>query len=142
MADIWVLVADSSDARIYAARNLRSPLDLVATLSHQASRLHARDLGSDAPGRVHDRFGPARHSLDEGQQLKTTEKQRFAREIADRLAEAHRQKKFDRLVVMAGPAFLGMLRHLLSKPLAAAVIAEVPKDLVAQDVAAIQAHIP
>ena len=142
MTAIWILVTDSSEARIYSARNRRSSLDLVDTLTHAASRLHARDLGPDVPGRVHDRFGPGRHSLDQGERLKASEKQRFAREIEAHLAEAHRQKKFDRLIVMAGPAFLGMLRDSFSKPLAESVLAEVPKDLVAQDVAAIQAHLP
>ena len=142
MNDIWVLVADSSEARIFAARNLRSSLDLVDTLTHAASRLHARDLGSDVPGRVHDRFGPGRHSLDQGQQLKDTEKERFAREISAYLAEGQRQKKLARLVVMAGPEFLGILRDSFGKPLAESVLAEVPKDLVAQDVAAIQTHLP
>jgi protein required for attachment to host cells len=142
MADIWVLVTDSSEARIYSARNLRGELELVETLTHEASRLHARDLGSDVPGRVHDRFGPGRHSLDQGQKLKSAEKQRFGREIATCLAEAQRQKKFDRLVVMAGPAFLGILRDCFSKPVAETVIAEISKDLVAHDVAAIRAHLP
>ena len=142
MADVWILVTDSSEARIYSARNLRSELELVDTLTHEASRLHARDLGSDVPGRVHDRFGPGRHSLDQGQQLKHTEKQRFAREIAARLAEAQQQRKFDRLVVMAGPEFLGILRDCLDKSVAETVIAEVSKDLVAHDVAAIRTHLP
>ncbi len=142
MADVWIVVADSSEARIYAARNPRSELELLDTLTHAASRMHPRDLVSDAPGRVHDRFGPGRHSLDQGQQLKHTEKERFAREIAARLTEAHRQKKFDRLVIMAGPAFLGILRACFDKSVAQTVIAEISKDLIAQDVAAIRAHLP
>jgi protein required for attachment to host cells len=142
MTDIWVLVADSSEARIYAARHRRSPLELVTTMQHEASRIHPRDLGTDVPGRVHDRFGPARHSLNGSQQVKLEERQRFAREIAAHLGEAHRQKKFAQLVVMAGPAFLGVLRESFGKALAATVVAEVPKDLVAHDPAAIQEHLP
>lgn len=142
MGDIWILVADSSAAHIYAARHRRADLSLVQSLQHEESRLHARDRGTDVPGRVHDRFGPARHSLDSAQGVKAEERHRFAREIAAVLAEGHRQKKFEQLVVMAGPAFLGTLRDCFSKPLAKAVVAEVPKDLVAQDAAAIQAHIP
>jgi protein required for attachment to host cells len=121
---------------------MRSQLELIDTLTHEASRLRARDIGSGSPGRVHDRLGPSRHSLDQGQQLKNTEKERFAREIAARLAEGRRQKKFDRLVIMASPAFLGILRDCLGKPVSEAVVATVPKDLVAHDVAAIQAHLP
>jgi protein required for attachment to host cells len=142
MADVWVLVADSSEARIYSGRHLRSPLTLVDTMTHAISRAHPRDLVSDAPGRVHDRMGPGRHAIDAGRQMKLEERGRFAREIAGRLAEAHRLKKFDKLVVMAGPAFLGNLRECFSKQLAETIVAEVPKDLIAQDVTAIQAHLP
>jgi protein required for attachment to host cells len=142
MADTWVVVADSSEARIYAARRKKGPLVLVDSLSHAASRMHPRDLVTDVPGRVHDRFGPGRHSLAQGQEIRDEERQRFAREVAGRLAGAQRQKKFDRLIVMAGPAFLGSLRDVFSKPLAEAVVAEIPKDLVGQDATAIQAHLP
>lgn len=142
MSDIWVLVADSSEARIYAARHVSSPLALVETLTHAVGRAHPRDLGSDAPGRVHDRMGAARHSIDAGQQLKVEERSRFAREIAERLEHAQREKKFGRLFVMAGPTFLGVLRESFGKALTAAVVAEIPKDLVGHDVAAIQAHLP
>lgn len=142
MSDIWVLVADSSEARIYTARHVGSPLTLVDTLTHAIGRAHPRDLGSDAPGRVHDRMGAARHSIDAGQQIKVEERSRFAREIAARLATAHQQKKFDRLVIMAGPAFLGVLRESMGKALTGAVVAEIAKDLVSHDVAAIEAHLP
>ncbi len=142
MGDIWVLVADSGAARIYSARHKRAPLALVQSLEHAEARLHPRDRGSDAPGRVHDRFGPARHSLDTAQQVRAEERHRFAREIAGLLAEALRQKKFEQLVVMAGPAFLGTLRECFSKPLAQTILAEIAKDLVAQDAAAVQAHMP
>ena len=142
MTDVWVLVADASEAKIYSARHMRSPLELVDSLSHAQSRLHPRDIGTDVPGRVHDRFGPGRHSLDDGPQIKAEERVRFAREIAALLGEAHRLKKFGRLVVMAGPAFLGNLRDCFSKTLAESVVAEVAKDLVAQDADAVRAHLP
>jgi len=139
---MWILVADSSAARIYAARHRRAPLEFVDSLAHEASRLHPRDLGTDVPGRVHDRFGPGRHSLDSGPAIKAEERLRFAREIASQLTEAQRLKKFGSLVVMAGPTFLGNLRECFPKTLAEAVVAEVPKDLVAQDADAIREHLP
>jgi protein required for attachment to host cells len=142
MSDLWVLVAESSEARIYAAPHARSPLTLVDTLAHEASRQHPRDLGTDVPGRVHDRFGPARHSMDVSQRVRSEERHRFARQIAARLDEARQRNRFSRLVVMSGPAFLGVLRECFSKRLTEAVVGEVAKDLVDQDAAAIQAHLP
>jgi protein required for attachment to host cells len=131
MNDIWVLVADSGEARVFSAPSLRGPLELVETFSHAASRAHPRDLGSDVPGRVHDRFGAARHSLDPAQQIKSEERHRFARELAASLSEAQRTRRFAELVVVAPPTFLGVLRECLPKSVAAAVVKEVPKDLVA-----------
>jgi protein required for attachment to host cells len=142
MADLWVLVAESSKALVYAAPHANSELTLVDTLVHEASRKHPRDLGTDVPGRVHDRFGPARHSMDISQRVRDEEKHRFAREITERLEQARQRQKFARLVVMAGPDFLGVLRECFSKSLADAVVAEVHKDLVDQDEAAIRAHMP
>lgn len=142
MADLWVLVADGSRARVFAAPHARSALSLVTTFEHEASRKHPRELGSDVPGRVHDRFGPARHSLDQGQKIRSEERHRFAREIVARLEEARQRGEFGRLVVMAGPAFLGVLRECFGKPLAESIAGEVAKDLVDQDAAAVKAHLP
>lgn len=142
MRDIWILVAGSSEARVYAARHRRAPLELVHSFSHEVSRLHPREMGTDQPGRVHDRFGPGRHSIDDGPQLKEEERLRFAREITAWLADAQRQRRFGQLVVMAGPVFLGVLRDTFTKTLATAVLGEVAKDLVAQDPTVIQQHMP
>lgn len=43
---------------------------------------------------------------------------------------------------MAPPAFLGALRNALPKPVAATVTAEVAKNLVGQDAAAIEGYLP
>lgn len=142
MNDVWVLVAGSSEARVYSARHRRAPLELVTTLTHEVAHAHSRNHRGDEAGRVHDRFGSGRHSMDEGQQLKNEERLRFAREVTALLVDGHRRKRFSQLVVMAGPAFLGLLRECFSRPLAGTVIAEVAKDLLAQAEAVIQQHIP
>jgi len=142
MPDLWVVVASSSEAHIYAGSSVSAPLTLVESLSHAEARVHPRDRLADVPGRVQDSFGPGRHGLDRNQQLRDEDRQQFAREITALLTEALRRKRFDRLIVMSGPGFLGALRDEFGKDLVQATIAEVPKDLVAKDVAAIQAHIP
>ncbi|MCC5793386.1 MAG: host attachment protein [Chromatiales bacterium] len=142
MADTWVLVADSSAAHVYSGKHLRAPLKRIESMEHEASRQRGVELMSDAPGRVHNRFGPGRHSLDPREQIRSEEAQRFARDLAARLASAHHEGRFDRLVIMAAPAFLGVLRTVLAKPLLDVLVAEVPKNLVDHDVADVEAHIP
>ena len=49
---------------------------------------------------------------------------------------------FERLVLMANPRFLGMLRRVLPPRLGECVAAAVPKDLVHQGERAVRAHLP
>jgi len=137
----WILVADSSAARLYQRASLTS-LELVVTLSHPESRAKPSEVYADGPGRVHDSQGTLRHAVSPRTDLHVQEAQRFAREIARRLEEDHRQKHFGSIVLMAPPAFLGALRAELSKTVTAAVAGEVAKNLLAADEPAILAHLP
>ena len=70
------------------------------------------------------------------------EAQLFARRIVLTLEAARRKQEFDRLVLMAGPPFLGTLRAALRKSVRAALIAEIPKDLVHQTEREVRVHVP
>ncbi len=142
MTRVWVLVADSSAAEIYSAPHLHGQLTLVEKLSHDESRLRSGQLYADAPGRVHDRFGPGRHSMDVRDHLRDEEHHRFARQLNSRLSTAQRQGRYERLVVMASPAFLGVLRETMDKGVSGALELEVPKNLVGHDPQAVADHIP
>lgn len=137
----WILVADSSAARFYQRISLTS-LELVDSLAHPESRAKPADVYTDGPGRVHESQGTTRHAVSLRTDLHAQEAQRFAREIARRLAADHRQKHFGSLILMAPPAFLGALRAELPKGVVAAVTGEVSKNLLAADEAAILAHLP
>jgi len=49
--------------------------------------------------------------------------------VADRLAQAHSQGRFERLRIAAAPRFLGRLRKALDPQLAKTVVDELDKDL-------------
>jgi protein required for attachment to host cells len=55
---------------------------------------------------------------------------RFARELADWLAEAARADRFDRLILAAAPPMLGELRGLLDTAVTDRLDADLAKDLV------------
>jgi protein required for attachment to host cells len=67
---------------------------------------------------------------------------RFARQIAAELSSAKRDGAFDRLVLVAGPAFIGLLRSALPEAVRMTLVAEVRKDLVAADEETIGAALP
>ena len=54
--------------------------------------------------------------------------------MVGRLKVAYSRGDFDRLVLLAAPAVLGVLRKALSKALANTVVLEISKDVVGQEV--------
>ena len=130
MGTIWVLVANQAEAEIYSMERLRGGLALIETLSHAAGRARVQDIISDSPGRVQDRIGPGRHSIEPDVGIKAEETRRFAHQIANNLQMGLQHERFERLILVAAPAFLGVIRKELSARLAEAVIEEIPKDMV------------
>jgi len=138
MNTIWLLVANQAEAQIYSAARIPGSLALVHTMKHEEGAAHARDLVSDAQGRVHDRMGSARHSMEPNTGVKEEERRRFVKEIVVRLELAQRRGDFARLVLLAAPAVLGVFRKTLTKELKKTVVKEIPKDVIGQDVEKIQ----
>lgn len=137
-----IVVADESEAHLLAMDDPRSPLQWLSKLENEAARLHERDLGSDRPGRSYDRMGASRHSVGAEHSAQRHQQERFAKRIAGELERARNEHAFDRLVLIAGPRMLGLLREALPAATRSAVVAEVAKDLVHLDADAIRSHIP
>jgi protein required for attachment to host cells len=144
-----IVLADQSEARFYEVEKLDAPLQLVGRLTDENARLHDRDLKSDRPGRVFDhaaapnqRRGAVGHHSTGGERTpRKHEAEVFARQIARELATAHEHQRFDRLVLIVGPPFLGVLRGVLPKAVSALVAREIPKDLIHEPESAIREHL-
>jgi protein required for attachment to host cells len=129
---IWILVINQAEAQIYSAPRLPGSLSLVQTLTHKEGSSRARELTSDAPGRVHDRMGTSRHSMEPDTGVKEEHRRRFVKEVVERLQAARLNGKFDQLVLLAAPAVLGVIRKTMSADFERAVIREIPKDVIGQ----------
>lgn len=145
-----IVVANQSEARFYDAAGLRSPLRLVGQLLNPEARLHDRHLKSDRPGRVFTsartssgRRGAVVHHGTGGERGPHRQVAiAFARRIAAEIAKSRRSREFDRLVLIAAPSFLGLLRKSLPKSLQPAIAAEIAKDLPNPTKEEIRSHIP
>jgi protein required for attachment to host cells len=143
MQKTWVLVADTTRARVFTAEKPIGALQEVETLVHTESRLHEQELTSDQrPGRRQGSNGTGGHSMGHEEDPKRQEHLRFAKQISDYLEDAHNGRRFERLYVVAAPAFLGDLRNALPKVVAQAVASEVPKNITRLTVAEIREHLP
>ena len=147
---IRIVVADRGEARFYDTDHVHSPLRLAGQFTDPQAHLHDRDFKSDRPGRVFDhaatpggRRGAVAHHGTGGERTPLKhEADVFAHQIARELESALQVHAFDRLVLMAEPAFLGLLRQVLPKSLMNRVVAQVHKDLVHQDEQAVLGHVP
>ncbi|HEV7575769.1 MAG TPA: host attachment protein [Caldimonas sp.] len=138
---VWVVVADEAIARILSAA-APGVLEHVETLKDpdahaKEGELHVHDAGRRAGRLSHDggqptRVGAGGASLTRsaGDEEKHLEARDFARHVAEHLAAALQQKRYDKLRIVAAPRFLGKLREELDPAVKAAVVEEVLKDLV------------
>jgi protein required for attachment to host cells len=126
MATTWIVAADSSRARILQVTG-RQRLDPVDDLVNPEGRMNDRELTTDAHPRFRGSGGPA--SDREETSAVEHEVERFAKNVGDYLDKARTQQRFDQLVLVAPPKFLGALRKELGKEVGKLVADELPKDL-------------
>jgi protein required for attachment to host cells len=147
---VRIVVADQAEARFYDVEPPGTTLQVSGRLLDPSARLHERELVSDRPGRVFDRAptagerrGAVAHHDTGGERSARHEATVvFVRRIVEQLEQAYQHGRFERLVLMAEPRVLGMLRAALPARLEHCVLAEVHKDLVHQSDEVVRAHIP
>jgi protein required for attachment to host cells len=116
-ARTWIVVADSARARIFRSDQRDQDWELVESLEHPKGRAHTPELVEDMP------------SLESGELPKEYEAKVFARQLSRRLERAFHAHEFRRLVLVAPPEMMGLLRLAMEPPVAAAVAHELTKDL-------------
>ena len=125
----WIVVADGARARILLHEGVGKGLSQVPGLEMTTDHQPTREIGSDRPGRTHDRMGPGRHAMEPRADWHRQEKAQFAKSIAERLAAELDRRSFDRLILIAPPTAMGDLRAALDDRTHALVAGEITKDL-------------
>ncbi|MEY3807158.1 MAG: hypothetical protein RI893_134 [Pseudomonadota bacterium] len=137
----WILVADGARARIFTTDTPSSPLEEIEDFSHTEGRLHDRDITSDLPGRIKSASAGG-HALEQATDPKQHETDNFAHLIAHYLEDAYNVNRFEQLLLVAAPSFLGLLRKHLSEPIKQRVCLELDKDLTMMNATSIRQHLP
>jgi len=131
MAKTWILVGHDAGARVFENHGPGKGLELVETIEHPEGRLRDRDIDSDRPGRSFrkDSGDPRRAAMSRGESPHDRAVSDFARALADKLHRARVRNQYERLVLVAPPRFLGLLRASLDGPTAPLVVGSLDKDL-------------
>ena len=141
MAHTWILVAESSRAKLYARESRVAPLTEIEDMVHTEGRLHEGDLVSDRAGSDGGSVGQGRHVMDDKITARQQENIGFAKQLASRLNSARGEGAYDKLVLIAPPAFLGLLRDNLSKEVMSSVSKQIDKNLVRQSAEVVREHL-
>jgi len=142
MSKIWIVVADEARARILSTDKSTEPLVAIDELTSPEASMAEQDLVSDKPGRSFDSSGQGRHAMGGKTDPKQQYAIRFAKELADNLEKNRQKKAYIKLIVVAAPHFLGLLRKGLSHGVSELVSLEVDKNLTMQEPQKIREYLP
>ncbi len=129
MSKLWILIADSTKARIFTTESARSPLVELDGLSQadvNAGSDNFSSAGVDSNG--YDLSGHGRNDLEPIADVKESEAQHFARDVVAYLENGVDQMRCNRLVIAAAPAFLGLLREKLNNRIRSLIRYEFDKN--------------
>ena len=141
MNSTWVLVADRARARLFNLVGEGSQLDELRDFANSDARVPAADVVRDRKPRTQESMGSARHAIEPHTTLEEKVSERFARELEVVLEEGRVQHRYERLVLVAPPGFLGTLNQTLGNQLRGHIVLEVNEDLSALPPREIHAHI-
>jgi protein required for attachment to host cells len=126
----WILIADASRARLFEHRRRNErPLEPIFEDDRPELRDREQRRDSDRPGRVHESAVTMRHAAEPHTSNEQRIRERWARELIDRLHAVAGDRQFHNLVLVAPPAMLGALRKLLDDEFGDRVVGELAKDL-------------
>ena len=129
----WVLVGDAGGAVVYQFDGAAAGLHCVEQLAAPPNP-RSHEWGTDQPGRSFESVGGARHAIEPRVDEHSQAAENFARSLAHRLDAESARGRFDRLILVAPPRFLGWLRRHLAAVTLGKVTGSVAKDLRATSV--------
>lgn len=127
MAITWILVANASLAKLYANLGPNKGLTLVKELIHPESRQKNGELVSDRSGAM-AAAGSSGGSMQPQTLPKQHEAKVFAQELAQTLYQGRTANAFKRAILVAPPAFMGLLNAVIDGPTAQLITDRFEKD--------------
>ncbi|PZP93905.1 MAG: host attachment protein [Variovorax paradoxus] len=129
MTTEWIVIANAASARIFQRDGVNAPLTPIMVLAHARSRLPGRGLVRDRPGSQAADHGRSLNTFQGRTDVRSKERARFAREIAERLEQGLNADAYSALTLVAAAPFMGELRAELSDAVAKRLCATLSIDL-------------
>jgi protein required for attachment to host cells len=150
--NLRIVVADERQANFFDATQPNLPLTARGSLQNEKAGLKDTDLETDRAGRrfggssgVTHGSGPVQghhHGVDGERSTEKHELTLFAKAVAERIDADRVAHQFDKLVIVAPPKMLGLLRQSLPTTSQSLLAGEVSKDILHQGPDAIHKAVP
>lgn len=124
----WILVADAAHARLFEVPHPGEPFQFREEFDNPAGRAKGRDFLLKEDGAIQHQEGSVFRSSMEPLSMKKVEARRFAHSLAQMLDKSVARHQFERLILVAAPEFLGMLRKELSQNVENTLLDSIPRD--------------
>jgi len=126
----WVVVADSSRARFFETQGKLESLVELEDLLSPAGRMDEGELRHDAKGRFYGKGEREQgHTAEPAVSAKMHAAQQFSKTVMQRLEQGCEKKRYDRLILIAPPQFLGQLHKQLSRKVMQRITQELPLNI-------------
>jgi protein required for attachment to host cells len=124
----WVLIANSSNAKLYKSEKPYHQLELIKKFEHPQSREKARDLITDGYGRYKFTTNSPPSAYSDPMNPKEVEAERFAHELALELNQGRTKNHYHHLVLVAPSHFRGLLNKYCDNHVLNLVVHSINKD--------------
>ena len=135
-----VLVTDGRKTLFFRNEGDENQIDLRTEAFEERADAPDRELKSDAAGSSKQSFGYGRPALGETD-FHQLEEDRWAHAAAEAVNERVLQNGFDKLVIIAPPKTLGVIRKKLHKEAERRLLCEIPKERTGRPIPDIEALI-
>jgi protein required for attachment to host cells len=129
----WILVADAARARLFETTSVSEVWSLIDDFQNPQGRARGRDFRADASGDFQTNEGTVRRSAMEPLSIKRVEAERFARMLGVELDKGLSGGRYDRVILVAPPEFLGLIRAELTPAVEKRVFDTIAKDFTSED---------
>jgi protein required for attachment to host cells len=140
MSITWIMVANASQAKLFANAGPKKGLELVKELLHPASREKTSNLVSDRPG-SHPGPGSGYGAFAQATDPKHHEAERFAQELCRELEDGRVNNAYERLILVASAPFMGLLNGRLPSQVRNKVSESIEKDYTRLPVKELAGHL-
>ncbi len=126
MTRTWILVADAAQGRLFETSTGAPDWEVIGEFENPEGRIRSREFHHRPSGGLETQEGAYERGAMEPLSIKKVEERRFAKALSEMFSK--RLEEYDRLILVAPPEFLGILRRELSPTVQRRIFDTIAKD--------------